>query len=78
MRISFLYKSGTVSHIILYIEFGKNSINCQARSCALYNYLIQNGELEHYLGVMENIETQDNKKEIEKHYEEVFIKSVLM
>ena len=37
------------------IEFGKNSINCQARSCALYNYLIQNGELEHYLEVMENI-----------------------
>lgn len=60
------------------IEFGKNSINCQARSCALYNYLICNNELEHYLGVMENIETQDNKKEIEKFYEEVFIKSALM
>lgn len=27
MRISFLYKSGTVSHIILYIEFGKIMIS---------------------------------------------------
>lgn len=45
------------------IEFGKYSINCQARSCAIYKYLCNNRMLNKYINTIECIIDFDKEKE---------------
>lgn len=53
------------------IELSKNSINCQARSCAIYNYLYANNELNAYISKIENMQdfSEVNFKDIEEFYQ---------
>ncbi|WP_139452439.1 DUF6977 family protein [Campylobacter armoricus] len=55
------------------IEFGKNSINCQARSCAIYNYLYKNNKLNTYINTIETMQSFDKVcfKYIEDFYENI-------
>ena len=49
------------------IEFNhKKSLNCQARSCALYHYVLRHDKIKHYLQCKNNFE-----KIYEKYYTEV-------